>query len=169
MVGIISLIAAGSFAVFEYFDRKTSMRAAETLRMIEVWELRGAQDSYLAMSAAILKEIEGVSASGMTEDDLATMRYNVVRRILDDTGSGGYDQVMQYFTRLSLCIQAELCSDDVAKTFFLDTLLSFRLWFSGVIFKNRYTSPSHAREIDWLICHMTNQEEAQSLMWHDVC
>ena len=162
LIGVGALIIAGSFGAFEYFDRKKSARAAETLRMIEIWEVRGAQEAYLGLSEAIEREIVDTTISpDLDAGELVILRDNVARRVLHTRGQADYNLVSQYFTRLSLCIQAQLCSAEVADTFFADTVLGFRSWFAGEIVRRKKFMPSHGDELDWLICHFKDENSEE--------
>lgn len=170
LIGVGALVIAGSFGVFEYFDRKSSARAAETLRMIEIWEVRGAQEAYLSLSSAITREIEGKDIPDtINAAELATLRDNVARRVLKIHGEEGYNLILQYFTRLSLCVQAQLCSAEVADTFFSDTILGFRSWFSGEIERRKKRSTSHGKELDWLICHSQKEVSQEVAYEKNLC
>ncbi len=150
LIGVIALLAGGAFGVFEYLDRKASARAAETLRMIEIWETRGAHDAYLSLSRALEDGLRATPASERRDASRAdTLRDNLARRAIR-AHPGSYDSVVAYFTRMSLCIEARLCSAPVAATFFDATLADFRTWFSGEISRRRDLTPSHAVELDRL-------------------
>lgn len=159
LIGLLALFGGGAFAVFEYVERKEAARAAETLRMIEVWETRGAEKAYLEIAGALEEEVKGVSDTKQPPGDrLATIRDNIARRALKAAGEDAYITVSQFFTRLSLCIQAELCSDTVAMTFFSQTLSDFRYWFADEINRRRKVTSTHGRELDWLLCRFLDMD-----------
>lgn len=151
LVAVIAAIAGGAFAIFEYNDRKQTARAAETLRMIEIWEERGAQEAYFALAGALetmLLELPPEERNNPANAE--RLRTNLPRRAIRSAPPGSYDEVVYYFTRLSLCIEASLCSAKVAATFFDDSLAGFLDWFSGEIDRRREVTPDHGSELDAL-------------------
>ncbi|MCT4559236.1 MAG: hypothetical protein N4A61_14395 [Pelagimonas sp.] len=157
VVGLVGLLVAGAFGIVEYRDRKATARASETLNMIEIWELRGAQQAYHSISTALEPLVVAQAPRIATHPDRArTIKRNIARRALQDAEAGAYDVVVQFFTRLSLCVRTDICSADVAKVFFGDTLVDFRDWFDDEIEKRRKIDRRHANELDWLICAMSD-------------
>lgn len=163
VVGLVGLVLAGTLGVIEYLDRKTMARASETLNMIEIWELRGAQNAYLSISQALepllLAQRDNIEAN---PERAKTIKLNIARRALARAEPGAYETVIHYFTRLSLCVRTEICSIDVAQVFFLDTIVDFRDWFGGEIERRRDLDMRHALEIDWLICEMSKSDPSQA-------
>lgn len=160
IVGVIALMAGGAFGAYEYLDRKETERAAETLRMIEVWETRAVEESYLRLSRGIEALLADTPAEQrQIRERIDTLRDNIVRRVMSNSEAGDYDKVVLFFTRLSLCIEADLCSGPVAKIFFADTVADFRAWFADEIERRRVLTPDHARELDRL--HQRFQELTQ--------
>jgi len=154
--GIAALLVGGIFATLEYNDRKIALRAAETLDLIDVWEVRGSQQAFQDISAALRRALEEVGTEdAMTDTEIELFRQNLVRRAMLDPGPEAYDKVIGYFTRLSLCIQADLCSEDVANVFFSETVIDFREWFLPEIEARRRLNPGHARELDWVACRFS--------------
>ena len=159
LIGLVALLGGGAFAVLEYFERQESARAAETLRMIEIWETRGAEAAYLMIAKALEDELSKAREIEKPADDrLEVFRENIARRALKQVGGEKYLALSQFFTRLSLCVQANLCSDQVARTFFNQTLRDFRYWFRGEIDRRRKTTLAHAREVDWLLCKFAEED-----------
>lgn len=152
-IGISALLGGGVFAVLEYQDRRAASRAAETLNLIDIWEVRGAQQAFQDI-AVVLENAVGQAGpeANMTDDEVERFRQNLVRRVMLDPGPEAYEKVVNYFTRLSLCIQADLCSEEIADVFFSETVKDFTEWFAPEINKRRRFDPQHARELDWLVC-----------------
>lgn len=150
-IGVLALLIGGSFAVLEYLDRQRAARAAETLDMIEIWETRGAQDAYLVLSAALAKRLEALSDEELDPARTAVLQSNLARRVFAETGLEPYEAVDRYFTRLALCIEAKLCDEAVARTFFDDTVRSFVQWFASERVRRREGFfPSHGLEVEAL-------------------
>ena len=151
LISIIVLLAGGTFGVVEYLDRKSSARAAETLHMIEVWETRGAGMAFQALSNELVKARKNVPQGQIADDARrAILVDNLTRRAIRNLPDGHYEKIVQFFTRLSLCIQAELCSEEVAAKFFADTLYGFQEWSVGEINRRRMDIPDYAVELDRL-------------------
>ena len=122
--------------VMEYRQRGHLAQAKETMKMIDVWEQRGARRAFRNLSAA-LEEMIKTSVSDEDRNAARTdrqaynrLRENVSRAVLSEPEQlANFEEVVYFFTRLSLCIEAELCDVAAAKTFFGDTLVSFMLVF----------------------------------------
>lgn len=151
LLGVVGLLVAGGFGAFEYRDRKQTERAAETLRMIEIWEERGAQKAYFALAQELEQMLIQIPEDQRTDPENAQrLRANLPRRAIRAAPPGAYDEVVYFFTRLSLCIEANLCSAPVAATFFDDSLAGFLDWFSVEIARRREVTPSHAEALEAL-------------------
>lgn len=145
--GISLVTAIGVFlGVMEYRQRGHMAQAQQTMAMIDVWELRGARKAFRELSWELEKMIEAsvsdADREAAREDSRSRnrLRMNLSRRVLaDDAQSKNFEEVVYFFTRLSLCIEAELCDADAAKTFFGDTLDSFMLIFRLSIAERRMT------------------------------
>lgn len=169
VVGLFGLLMAGTLGIMEYRDRKKAAQASETLKMIEIWELRGAQDAYLSilteLRTLLETEREGIEAN---PERFKTIKRNIARRALRNAEAGAYEIVVQYFTRLSLCVRTEICSSDVAHAFFFDTIVDFRDWFDEEINRHRELDARHAIELDRLICQMQLENIDQRIRFLDL-
>lgn len=150
LAGVIALIVGGLFGAYEYADRKEMQRAVETMEMIEIWETRGAQQAYQDLSLTLEHLLSDVPTEDRNDPDNAlTLRANLVRRAMRKHPDA-YNKVVYFFTRLSLCVQASLCSEIVSQTFFGDSLESFQTWFAEEKEQRREWTPAHGRELDVL-------------------
>lgn len=154
-ISVTTLVGALVFAFLEYQDRRNSARAAETLKMIEIWELRGAERAYLSI-ATELADLIAAEGDDLPKDadELANLRRNLARRALRSADPGAYDAVIRFFTRLSLCVRTDICSSEVSEVFFLDTVVDFRKWFGFEVERRRGLNSRHAQEFDSLLCHL---------------
>lgn len=163
LIGISAVLLGGIFATLEYRDRKASSRAAETLNLIDIWETRGAQSAFQGIAVVLESTLDGVELGNeMSDVELERLKENLVRRVMIDLGPEAYETVMSYFTRLSLCIQSDLCSEGVANVFFSETVTDFHGWFVSEIESRRRLNPRHARELDWLVCRFSSKSETSS-------
>ncbi|QJF51849.1 DUF4760 domain-containing protein [Roseobacter ponti] len=136
----IATAAGVVLGVWEYRQRGDLTRARETMDMITVWEQQGARDAYRALS----RDLETKIATELSEADVLAadqsrraqrnLYANISRSVLA-TGDQkqNFEDVVYFFSRLSLCIDAGLCDDRISKVFFGDTFHSFVLVFSTQI------------------------------------
>lgn len=131
--GAAGIVAAAGvvLGVYEYRQRNEASQARETLNMIEVWDTQGAHVAYRGLSARVqdlLNQVPGDQLSQVQDDRTAyqKLRENIARRALSDAEQQAqFEDVVYFFTRLGLCIDARLCSEEVAAIFYKDTLGSF--------------------------------------------
>lgn len=151
--GIIA--AAGILlGVWEYKQRGDLAQARETMAMIDIWDQRGARTAYRALSRGLETLIEtDVSAAdkqAALTNRLAyrNLRANVSRSVLArPEQQQNFEDVVYYFTRLSLCIEAGLCDAHVAKVFFGDTLDSFLAAFLPGVSEREHLIPGFGQPL----------------------
>ncbi|MGJ8617155.1 MAG: hypothetical protein ACSHWS_09955 [Sulfitobacter sp.] len=147
-----TIAAAGGIilGVYEYKQRGEMNQARETMTQIDVWDDKGARDAYRALAQDVALKV-----SQLSEEDKAAarddrerfhqLRRNVSRDVLESSENiKRLDEVVYFFTRLALCIEAELCSAKVAKVFFEDTLNSFLMVFKAAMTDNFGKAQSEA-------------------------
>lgn len=118
--------------VLEYRNQGQAARAAETLDLIDYWEVQGARQAYAELTSIVLNQrsqLTEAEAAALSGDDREARRRVVelvAARVMRQDGSEeNFDTVVYYFTRLALCIEADLCNQDTARVFFTDTLETF--------------------------------------------
>lgn len=137
LLTLMALLVGTFLGAREYVDRKQTSRASETLEMIEVWETRGALDAYSDLNRQLTEMLKDIPESEVRNADKDTLRENLSRRALRSSGQDGFERIVYFFTRLSLCVEADLCSAPVASAFFEDTLTDFLDWFGPEIERRR--------------------------------
>lgn len=147
-VSVLGVIAA-LFGIYEYYQRVEATRASETLALIDIWETRGARDAYGRLSGEVAAQFAAVpkadmDAAGRDERLASRVTGKVATRVLE-TGENAkaFEDVVYFFNRLGLCVEAKLCSGHTAEIFFDDTLTSFLNVFGGQIEERRKTTPRY--------------------------
>ncbi|MCK5747891.1 hypothetical protein [Oricola sp.] len=143
-------VLAALFGIYEYKQRVEASKASETLALIDVWETRGARVAYEKLSSEIASGFAQVPAADMTAaaDDPALARVvsNKVAAIVlrKEENETAFGEVVYFFNRLGLCVEASLCSQKTAEIFFQDTLDTFIDVFGDQISQIRESRPRYA-------------------------
>lgn len=114
-IGVLSLIAAGSFGIFQYLDKKRDDRIKETLefldryngdvliksreRIADVWRGHDAEQNRI------------LNDPSLSADDF----YAFTRKVIHDENlSGQIAHVHDFFAALYICVENQICEKDVA-------------------------------------------------------
>lgn len=147
MVAVIGMFGI-LFGVWEYRQQGEAARARETLQYIEIWETRGSRGAYQLLSGEVetlLLQISQADKIEVADDSNARQKLyeGISRRILrKQENISAFIDTEYFFTRLALCIEANLCSEKVAQVFFEDTLDSFIEVFGSQIVMRQKTRPT---------------------------
>lgn len=142
-------VLAALFGIYEYKQRVEASKASETLAMIDVWETRGARGAYEKLSNAIASGFADVPAADMSaaanDPVLARTVSDKVASIVlrDEENAAAFGDVVYFFNRLGLCVEASLCSQKTAEVFFQDTLDTFIDVFGDQINQMRESRPRY--------------------------
>ena len=79
LMGVLALVIGGVFGAYEYLDRKEMARAAETLRMIDLWEEAGARQAYQAISRELETRLSDVSADQLSDPARSATQRHAAR------------------------------------------------------------------------------------------
>lgn len=156
VIGFLSVIIGAVWAMFEYTQRVEASKARETMALIEIWEIRGAKDAYISLSREVASELPSLMAqakqSSLPKDQARKIVYSKVSiRVLQKAENVAHvEMVIYFFNRVSLCIQANLCSAKIARVFFADTLDDFMDYFADDIRKQRKSHPGYGIELEKL-------------------
>lgn len=149
--GFLSVVGvlAALFGIFEYKQRVEASKASETLALIDVWETRGAREAFDRLSGEIAAGFADVPAADMA----AAAKDPAVARVVSDKvativlreekNADAFGEVVYFFNRLGLCVEAALCSRKTAEIFFEDSLDSFLDVFGGRIERLRESQPRY--------------------------
>ncbi|MEM6385395.1 MAG: hypothetical protein AAF718_04070 [Pseudomonadota bacterium] len=138
----VAALAGILLGTFEYFQRKDQVRARHTMDQIEYWDDHGIRAAYRSLSGRVAEVLAIVPdrelAAASDDPELARkLKARVAERVLQyDDAPEQFDDVIYFFSRLSLCIEARVCDGDAAAVFFEDTLDSFLDTFEGEV-RNR--------------------------------
>lgn len=143
-------VLAALFGIYEYKQRVEASKASETLALIDVWETRGARAAYERLSNEIASGFAQVPAADMAaaanDPALARVVSNKVAAIVlrEEENANAFGEVVYFFNRLGLCVEASLCSQKTAEVFFQDTLDTFIDVFGDQISQMQESRPRYA-------------------------
>jgi len=137
--GLVFALAAAVFAWFEYSDRRNMAQDEQTIGLIDAWEERGYRVAY-----GHIRNVTRNFYSALPEADWRSVQTNQTARenmesrfyrgfFGEDANVKAFEQVRYFFNRLQLCLQAGLCSQELARTFFDDTAGTFLDCFGGYL------------------------------------
>lgn len=150
LLGAISI----TFGVYQYWQSLDEARAGRTLELVTVWDEQRVFKAYNRLVVALDKSLEMVSSEDRSaaeqNTELASQIYEkLTRRILRNPDrSEDFDTVVHFFTRLAICVEAELCSESASNAFFDDTIATFRNRFNSEFEKRRNRRPNFGEPID---------------------
>jgi hypothetical protein len=131
IVSLLLALAAGLLAWLEYRDRREEALATRTLEFISTWDERGYRRPY-----SLLRDQRKIFFDSLSQADRlaahndARARSNVYFHFYsaffkNEQNEEAFNQVKFFFNMLSLCLEANLCSKNISKTFFDDTIKTF--------------------------------------------
>ncbi|MGO8506155.1 hypothetical protein AB9F35_32165 [Rhizobium leguminosarum] len=135
------------WAVFEYIEKKETDRTKYTLTLIETWETQGYRQAYGELREFYSTFLETIpvadkrmaETSGHAKDNLL---QSLNRQIAQEpTRREQVREVVYFFNRLALCVNASLCSKETTAVFFNDTVQSFLDVYGPYIESNKETFP----------------------------
>lgn len=129
----VAALAGIGLGIFEYLQRKDLARARQTMQQIEFWdEPAGPRESYRLLSRKVASVFASVPDAEITaarldpDGDGVQLREKIVEIVFREEGmEDAFDDVVYFFSRLSLCVEARLCDETASEVFFEDTLISF--------------------------------------------
>jgi hypothetical protein len=131
ILGGLVTVAVG---YFEYREAQSVEKARRTMEQIAYWENGGARTAYRSLSRAAEEVFAGIPNDQLAKakaDETGklseNLRRNIAARVLvsDQHAQDDIDEVVYFFSRLGLCIEAKICDRCSANVFFGDTLTSF--------------------------------------------
>lgn len=147
-------MATAIVAVLEYTGRGEAERAAASLKLVESWEKDGYRGDFEAISAALGEMIAGMSpeeASAVgrsTDEDKALVMVGLGDSYLARRGPKRVDNLFYFFTKLSVCVDAGLCSHRAIDAFFREPMRTFWGYFSGYVDRQRDLIPKFADDVE---------------------
>ncbi|WP_186398823.1 hypothetical protein [Stappia sp. P2PMeth1] len=139
IISLLLALAAGLLAWFEYRDRREEALATRTLEFISTWDERGYRKPYSLLRderKSFFDSLSQVDRRASHTD--ARARSNIYFRFYhnffkEKRNEEAFNQVKFFFNMLSLCLEANLCSKNITKTFFDDTIRTFLDCFGGYL------------------------------------
>ena len=147
VAGLIFTLLGAGWAVFEYRARVESERASRTISYIDLWESGGYQGDLKLLQQAwseFLSRIpdnqrEDAASNPALMNNLKQRYYSFLdERTIDQSA---VERVTYFFNRLSICVEANVCSEKVARAFFAELFDSFAGVFDFHIESNRGRFP----------------------------
>ncbi|MGO6968421.1 DUF4760 domain-containing protein [Rhizobium leguminosarum] len=135
------------WAVFEYIEKKETDRTKYTLTLIETWETQGYRQAYGELREFYSTFLETIPVAdkrmaetrGHAKDNLL---QSLNRQIAQEpTRREQIREVVYFFNRLALCVNASLCSKETTAVFFNDTVQSFLDVYGPYIESNKEIFP----------------------------
>lgn len=153
VVGLGTAIAAAGWAIYEYRQEQEARRIEYTLSVIDSWEEHGYRLAYGKLRRAHAAFIDGISAA---ELELAaqsdTAKANIMRNFTRMVGADpqiaeNVREVMYFFNRLALCINAGICTTSTSRHFFDDTVSTFLEAYGPYIEQHRDDFPGSSQTV----------------------
>lgn len=136
-MGAVAVILGAAWALFEYTDRTEATRAQATLDLLDVWETRGYLAAYQSLDHRFQTVLATVPAADVdaarNDPEIAAVLYDKItaRVLTDSTAQTEFDDLVYFFQRMHICVQAKLCSQSATNSFFDTTLDSFARTFAA--------------------------------------
>ena len=149
VVGVVGIVFAG----YQYLRQVEADRAEQTLNLIDIWETRGYREDFKGLRDGVQNFLSKVPPADLeAARQNALVSRNLRDRLLSEVLGTEENQerlndVIYFFNRLGLCIEADLCSRETAAIFFDDSLTNFLSHFEPVISSRRETDKGYAEGV----------------------
>ncbi|WP_261334960.1 hypothetical protein [Rhizobium leguminosarum] len=133
--------------VFEYIEKKETDRTKYTLTLIETWETQGYRQAYGELRQFYSTFLETIPVGDKRRADtgghaMDNLLQSLNRQIAQEPARREQvREVVYFFNRLALCVNASLCSKETTAVFFNDTVQSFLEVYGPYIDNNKETLP----------------------------
>lgn len=125
------VIIGAAFAWMEYRGSQERFRAEQTLAMIDQWESGNYRAAYIRLRETTRDfyntvPTAQVALAASDRDAQTALDKHLYRQAFgDQLNATAVSDVVYFFNRLALCVSTDICSFDVARAFFDDTLSTF--------------------------------------------
>ncbi|MDP3897395.1 MAG: hypothetical protein Q8Q62_12040, partial [Mesorhizobium sp.] len=144
----IMLIVGAVFSAVQYLQARQEKRIERTLALVEIWERAEYQEAQAALKrrlADLNEQSAGLITSQSTREELAIITAAIGTQAMSKDGGTmpietfqeRFDRIVYFLSRLSSCVEGNLCDRAVADEFFLDYAQSFWRYFSDYIQRER--------------------------------
>lgn len=150
VIGVVGAIVA----VLEYSGRGEAERAEATLKIVDSWEDDGYKASLENLSVGLASRLSGLPPNelkvlqGMDTAQQAPILASIGDDYIVENGAASVDELFYFFTKLTVCVSAELCSVNAVDAFFGEPVRTFWLYFSNYADRQRDLHPGFARDIE---------------------
>ena len=161
----VFIVLGGLFTVYQYLETREQGRVERTLQLVNLWEQPQYQEAQAALQAR-LDALNRQHAGLLGADALPSERQVYFRRIgleamQEDGGEmalaafrAQFERIVYFLNRLAFCVDAALCSREVADAFFRDFAESFWAYFSGHVEQvRRQGDAGYAGPIEAYVAH----------------
>ncbi len=140
IAGIVT-IASVITVVLEYRQRGHIEQAKSSIALIDVWEDKRYKEKYEILINHIEKRLdevdnEQIAALGKLPVDTQLTAFGKLGKqaVMGSTRveqtKKEIDELFYFFSRLTICIKTEVCSEDVSRAYFQDPVYAFWLYFN---------------------------------------
>lgn len=153
VVGVSLAIFTAGWAIYEYRQEQEARRVQFTLSVIDSWEDHGYRLAYGKLRQAYVNFTDGLSQAELelaanSDTAKANIERNFVRIVEADTHiEDNVREVMYFFNRLALCIEAGICAISTSKRFFDDTVKTFLDVFGPYIERHMSDFPGGSQTV----------------------
>lgn len=153
VLGVAMAIVAAGWAIYTYVQEQEARRVEYTLSVIESWEEHGYRLAYGKLRRAHETFTDAISAA---ELELAaqneTARANIIGNFIrmveaDPQMDENVGEVMYFFNRLALCLDAGICALSTSRHFFDDTVSTFLEVYGPYIERHRDDFPGRSQTV----------------------
>lgn len=172
-LGQLAAVGTLIFGVVQYTTKIETDRAQTTISLIQEWRADGYQDALACLSDQTLDLQQKARANSSKEEwdklnNDAGMADNLRRYITqslfeakDQTAvcpppgnEAAFEDLIEYFSMLGLCVESRMCSRKVTKIYFAETVVNFRSVFKLEIESRQDRLPGYALGFEILYDHI---------------
>ena len=144
----VLLCVGAVFSALQYLQARQEKRVERTLSLVELWERPEYQEAQAAVKrrlADLNRQSSGLVTSDTTAEQMDIIMSSIGSKAMTEDGGAmplvdfqdRFDRVLYFLSRLSSCVESNLCDRAVADEFFLDYARSFWRFFSTWIERER--------------------------------
>ncbi|MEM9970713.1 MAG: hypothetical protein AAF762_06400 [Pseudomonadota bacterium] len=159
VLAVFAGFAGLTLAYFELALRREAAQAEATLALLDVWE--GAPqgstrylDAFRALDALVAARLSEVpqadlDAARVDETMRAALYARATQEVMaDPEAQRAFEEVVYFFQRLAICVEADLCDRRATLAFFEGPMRSFSLTFAAPIAERRAAVADFADGLD---------------------
>lgn len=144
----VLLCVGAVFSAAQFLQARYEKRVERTLDLVTLWEsddFQGAQSALKRRLGDLNKQAESLITPQTTPEQLDVIMASIGNQAMTEQGGtmpladfqDQFDRIVYFLSRVSSCVQGNLCDRDVADEYFLDYARSFWRFFGDWIGKQR--------------------------------